>query len=274
MIWNPVSLVSTATSSGRRSGLRLEVEGVRKAFGAVEVLNELSLTIESGEFVAVVGRSGCGKSTLLRLIAGLERPDGGDIRVSGGSETQLNGEIRVMFQEARLLPWRKVLDNVGVGLAGNWQEYARRALRQVGLEQRAEGWPAVLSGGQRQRVALARALVSHPCLLLFDEPLGALDALTRIEMQTLIETIWLEERFTALLVTHDVAEAVTLADRIVMLEHGRVSADIPVPLPRPRERGSSAFAALEGEVLRRILGREPVESAVNRQQPVRLVSAT
>ncbi|CAI8897002.1 ATP-binding cassette domain-containing protein [Methylocaldum szegediense] len=274
MTWNPVSLVPMVTSSGRRSGLRLEVERVRKAFGAMEVLKELSLTIESGEFVAVVGRSGCGKSTLLRLIAGLERPDGGDIRVSGRSDAKPNGDIRVMFQEARLLPWRKVLDNVGVGLVGAWRERAHQALRQVGLAQRADDWPAALSGGQRQRVALARALVSRPRLLLFDEPLGALDALTRIEMQRLIESIWLEERFTALLVTHDVAEAVTLADRIVMLEHGRVSADIPVPLPRPRERGDSAFATLEGDVLRRILGREPVEAAANRQQPVRLVSAT
>jgi len=273
MTLNIVDLASAAVSDSPRpsgAGLRLQAKGVRKAYGAAEVLKNLSLDIRPGEFVSVIGRSGCGKSTLMRLIAGLEPPDGGDILVSGRRQSKPNGETRVMFQESRLLPWRRVLANVGVGLAGRWHEQARLALRQVGLEERASDWPGVLSGGQRQRVALARALVSRPRLLLLDEPLGALDALTRIEMQRLIESIWLDQRFTALLVTHDVAEAVTLADRIVMLEHGRVAADIPVPLPRPRERGDAAFAALEGEVLRRVLGRESAQLPLTRPEPARL----
>jgi sulfonate transport system ATP-binding protein len=164
-----------------------------------------------------------------------------------------------MFQEARLLPWKSVLDNVGLGLPGDWRPVAQAALAEVGLADRADDWPAILSGGQRQRVALARALVHSPRLLLLDEPLGALDALTRIEMQGLIERLWHEQGFTALLVTHDVAEAVALADRVVLIENGAITLDLPIPLPRPRARGEgdrAALAALEGQVLRRVLARD------------------
>jgi sulfonate transport system ATP-binding protein len=161
-----------------------------------------------------------------------------------------------MFQDARLLPWKHVIENVGLGLQNNWRERAEWALDQVGLKERAGEWPAVLSGGQRQRVALARALVSQPRLLLLDEPLGALDALTRIEMQRLIEQLWQEQRFTSLLVTHDVEEAVALADRVILIEEGQIALDLPITLPRPRARGNAVFAELKERVLQRVMSRE------------------
>ena len=161
-----------------------------------------------------------------------------------------------MFQDARLLPWKRVIDNVRLGLDGEaGRARAAEALAQVGLADRAGDWPAVLSGGQRQRVALARALVHRPRLLLLDEPLGALDALTRIEMHRLIESLWLAHGFTALLVTHDVAEAVALADRVLLVEDGRIALDRRIDLPRPRSHGAPAFAALEDEILGRVLQR-------------------
>jgi sulfonate transport system ATP-binding protein len=164
----------------------------------------------------------------------------------------------MMFQEPRLLPWRTVLQNVQLGLdAAQAPARARDALAHVGLADRANDWPSVLSGGQRQRVALARALVHRPRLLLLDEPLGALDALTRIEMQRLIESVWRELRFTAVLVTHDVAEAVALADRVLLVEDGRVTLDEPIALSRPRAHGSAAFAELEGRILARVLEEMP-----------------
>jgi sulfonate transport system ATP-binding protein len=165
-----------------------------------------------------------------------------------------------MFQEPRLLPWQRVAANVEVGLSHARRGEDRRreameALTQVGLCGREREWPAVLSGGQKQRVALARALVSHPRILAFDEPLGALDALTRIEMQSLIEQVWQDKGFTAIVVTHDVSEAVTLADRILLLDHGRVDMDVMVNLPRPRRHGDLEAAAIEGRILDRLLSR-------------------
>ena len=180
-----------------------------KSFGDNEVLRGIDLHIPAGQFVAIVGRSGCGKSTLLRLIAGLETIDAGTI--SFGEETRPE-DIRVMFQEPRLLPWARVLSNVEVGLgrdraSPDAQTRAEQALTEVGLDDKRGQWPAVLSGGQKQRVALARALVSHPRVLAFDEPLGALDALTRISMQRLLERVWHDQAFTAILVTHDVCRS-------------------------------------------------------------------
>jgi sulfonate transport system ATP-binding protein len=240
-------------SSALPHGLPLTIRGLRKSFGDNEVLRGIDLHIPAGQFVAIVGRSGCGKSTLLRLIAGLETVDAGTI--SFGEETRPE-DIRVMFQEPRLLPWARVISNVEVGLgrerasSGN---RAEKALIEVGLGDKRAQWPSVLSGGQKQRVALARALVSDPRVLAFDEPLGALDALTRISMQRLLERIWRDQAFTAILVTHDVSEAVALADRVLVIEDGRIALDVNVSILRPRERGSADLAALEGSVLRHLL---------------------
>jgi sulfonate transport system ATP-binding protein len=230
-------------------GAHLSLRRLSKQYAGRTVLDEIDLKIVPGEFVAVVGRSGCGKSTLLRAIAGLETPDGGQVKIGGGGTRP---EVRMMFQEARLLPWKTVLQNVALGLPDG-ATAAQVALANVGLCARTGDWPSVLSGGQRQRVALARALVHQPQLLLLDEPLGALDALTRIEMQQLIEALWRERGFTAVLVTHDVQEAVVLADRILLVEDGRVALDLRVDLSRPRQRGSAAFGALERQVLDRVL---------------------
>jgi sulfonate transport system ATP-binding protein len=236
-------------------GLSLTIRGLRKSFGDNEVLRGIDLHIPAGQFVAIVGRSGCGKSTLLRLIAGLETATAGT--VSFGEEARAE-DIRMMFQEPRLLPWGRVLSNVEVGLgrdraSADAQGRAERALVEVGLADKRGQWPAVLSGGQKQRVALARALVSRPRVLAFDEPLGALDALTRISMQRLLERVWHDQAFTAILVTHDVSEAVALADRVLVIEDGRIAHDIDVHLARPRRRGSAELAALEGSILRNLL---------------------
>jgi sulfonate transport system ATP-binding protein len=245
-------LASDAPPAG--TGLALGIERVGKSFDGRQVLGDVSLEVAPGEFVAIVGHSGCGKSTLLRLIAGLDRPSEGRITLNGAT-TAASAETRLLFQDARLLPWKRVLDNVGIGQTGKWQDRALEALSHVGLDARARDWPSVLSGGQRQRVALARALVSQPRLLLLDEPLGALDALTRLEMQGLIEQVWREEGFTAILVTHDVAEAVALADRIVVLEKGEIGAVWTVDSPRPRVRGDAHLAAIEADILDRLMRR-------------------
>lgn len=236
-------------------GLPLNIRGLRKSFGDNEVLRGIDLHISAGQFVAIVGKSGCGKSTLLRLIAGLEPVTAGSI---GFGEAARPEDIRVMFQEPRLLPWARVLSNVEVGLgreraSADARGRAEKALGEVGLADKHDQWPSVLSGGQKQRVALARALVSTPRVLAFDEPLGALDALTRISMQRLLERIWRDQGFTAILVTHDVSEAVTLADRVLVIEDGRIAQDVTVNVPRPRERGSVDLANLEGSILRHLL---------------------
>ncbi len=239
------------------NGLAFSAHHLQKSFGGKRVLRDISIHVPAGQFVAIVGRSGCGKSTLLRLLVGLDQPTGGRFWF-GDREGEVHRQaIRVMFQEPRLLPWSRVLANIEVGLGASrgsaeGRERALATLREVGLEDRRNEWPSVLSGGQKQRVALARALVSQPRVLAFDEPLGALDALTRISMQRLLERVWRDQGFTAILVTHDVAEAVTLADRILMIEDGEIALDLPVGLPRPRERGSADVAALEGAILRQL----------------------
>jgi sulfonate transport system ATP-binding protein len=240
------------------AGVALALRGLSKSYGARQVLSDIQLSLGAGEFVAVVGRSGCGKSTLLRALAQLEPFEQGSIRY-GDSEGGAKPDIRLMFQEARLLPWKTVLANVALGLPKK-SAAAAVALATVGLASRAGDWPAALSGGQRQRVALARALVHEPQLLLLDEPLGALDALTRIEMQQLIERLWLARRFTAVLVTHDVQEAVALADRVILIDEGRITLDLRIDLPRPRVRGSAACAALEQRILGQVL-KHPVQSS-------------
>lgn len=233
-------------------GVRVRIKGLSKSYGERTVLSDFNLDIGCGEFVAIVGRSGCGKSTLLRLIVGLESQDSGSITFEGPVYAGDNPDVRIMFQDSRLLPWKRVLPNVALGLESSLVGQAQKVLAQVGLADRANDWPATLSGGQRQRVALARALVHEPAVLLLDEPLGSLDALTRIEMQQLIEDVRQSRGFTALLVTHDVFEAVALADRVVLIEGGRIALDEPVFLPRPRARGTAAVAALEEHILDRI----------------------
>ncbi|WP_220184107.1 ATP-binding cassette domain-containing protein [Thermoactinomyces mirandus] len=224
------------------SGTMLKIQGLQKKFGNNPVLDQVNLQIEPGEFIAVVGRSGSGKSTMLRLIAGIEKPSAGMMLQDGQPISGLNSDARMMFQEARLLPWKRVFENVALGISDKnkekRKEQTNEILQRVGLINYKDEWPNILSGGQRQRVALARALVSRPRLLLLDEPLGALDALTRIEMQQLIEELWQEQKFTSILVTHDVEEAVVLADRVILIKDGKVGMDIQVPLPRPQAESS------------------------------------
>ena len=236
-------------------GIELDVAQFQKAYGGAPRALGAGPAHRPGEFVAIVGRSGCGKSTLLRLIAGLEASDAGTVSLDGATQTALHADTRIMFQDSRLLPWKRVLDNVALGLPRSEGARALDVLEQVGLAERAHDWPAVLSGGQRQRVALARALVHDPRMMLLDEPLGALDALTRIEMQQLIESLWQQRRFTALLVTHDVAEAMAWPIASFSIEDGCITLDEPVRLPRPRARGNAAFAAIEDRVLQRVLQR-------------------
>lgn len=243
----------------KTQGAALTLSQIAKHFGDTPVLHGIDLSIAPGSFVAIIGKSGCGKSTLLRVILGLEPASSGSVVNNSDA-----AHARLIFQEPRLLPWASVAANVAVGLGdrGDGPEgasAARQALADVGLAAKADDWPSTLSGGQRQRVALARALVSHPTLLALDEPLGALDALTRIEMQSLLENVWQAQGFTALLVTHDVGEAVALADRVLLIDAGRVTLDQPIDLPRPRRRGDAAFAALEGAILERLLD-EPVSA--------------
>ena len=242
-------------------GIAVTIKDLRKNFDDNAVIAGLDLHLPAGGFTAVVGRSGCGKSTLLRLILGLEAPTSGRIALDEAEPGPRRSvrPRRLMFQEPRLLPWARVVDNVAIGLSGTGTKAERRdraltALDEVGLSDKAGVWPATLSGGQRQRVALARALVSGPGLLALDEPLGALDALTRIGMQDLIERIWRLQGFTALLVTHDVAEAVAMADRILVVDEGRIALDLRVDVPRPRRRGDPDLARLEGRILDHLLG--------------------
>jgi|SRR5580658_10514861 sulfonate transport system ATP-binding protein len=244
-------------SSSRGRGFALKVTELEKSFGSRAVLRGMNLAVRPSEFVAVVGKSGCGKSTLLRLIAGLDRPSAGSIALDDVPLSGVNARVRVVFQDHRLLPWKSTLDNVAFGLGREWLGQARSMLEHVGLGDRASHAPGTLSGGEKQRVSLARALLTHPGLLLFDEPLGALDALTRIGMQELIERLWLEQSFTALLITHDVDEAIVLADRVVVLKDGVVDLEVAVDLPRPRPRTGPAFDRIKEIVLYRILrGRE------------------
>ncbi|MFW2161503.1 ABC transporter ATP-binding protein [Acinetobacter beijerinckii] len=237
------------------NGATILIEQLYKFYGDVKVLEDLDLNIQAGEFVAVVGRSGCGKSTLLRLIAQLEKASYGEIKfqsVRNFREGITSDDIRVMFQDPRLLPWKNILQNAQLGLPKDKYQLAETLLEKVGLKEKAKQWPTQLSGGQRQRAALARALSHSPRILLLDEPLGALDALTRLEMQTLIERLWKEQGFTAILVTHDVSEAVQLADRIILLDQGHIAQSFEVNLPRPRKK-SIAFSQLEQQVLDAVL---------------------
>jgi sulfonate transport system ATP-binding protein len=216
--------------------------GVTRVFGERRVLDGLDLEIAPGEFVALIGRSGSGKSTLLRALAGLDRELAGELAV--------NGAVAVAFQEPRLLPWKRVWANVCLGLrAADPGSVAVAALAEVGLTERAGAWPLTLSGGEAQRASLARALVREPALLLLDEPFSALDALTRIAMHRLVLRLWAHHGPAVLLVTHDVDEALALADRVVVLSSGRIGFACRVEAPRPRERDQPALVDLRNRLL-------------------------
>ncbi|NJP43689.1 ABC transporter ATP-binding protein [Actinacidiphila epipremni] len=205
--------------------------GLVRSFGDRDVLRHLDLTIGQGEFIALLGRSGSGKSTLLRAVARL------DHGVAGSGELSVPERVSLSFQDSRLLPWLRVLDNVVLGIRGKGaKEAGAKALAEVGLAGREKSWPHELSGGEQQRAALARALVREPQLLLADEPFGALDALTRIRMHDLLRELYERHRPAVLLVTHDVDEAVELADRVLVLEDGQIAVDLAVDLPTPRSR--------------------------------------
>ena len=242
----------------RRGGQAISIRNLEKSFGDVPVLRGIDLDVPAGQFLAVVGKSGCGKSTLLRILMGLDAPTGGAVSFADAEGRAVVSNARIVFQEPRLLPWERVVDNVAVGLGASSSRSTRRAealaaLDEVQLSEKADEWPARLSGGQRQRVALARALVSRPDFLAMDEPLGALDALTRITMQGLVDRVWQEQGFTALFVTHDVSEAVALADRVIVLREGRIALDVAVDVPRPRMRGTLEAATIERQLLDAIL---------------------
>ncbi len=220
----------------------IRIDGLTRRFAGSAVLDRLDLEVGRGEFVALLGRSGSGKTTLLRMLAGLDAVTEGRIAVPG--------DMAVVFQESRLLPWKRVWQNVALGVAGDdGRARAEAALREVGLGQRLEAWPLTLSGGEAQRAGIARALVRRPELLMLDEPFASLDALTRLRMQAMVGELWQLHRCAVLLVTHDVDEALLLADRALVLEQGRIRTRIDIDLPRPRSHGDPAFNRLRTALL-------------------------
>ena len=228
---------------GEQTVVRLR--GVCRSFGQHVVLNGIDLEIQAGEFVSILGKSGTGKSTLLRALDGFDRDVTGHIEVPD--------QRAVVYQDARLLPWARVLDNVVLGLRGKGaREQGRNVLKEVNLATHEDAWPVTLSGGEAQRVALARALIREPHLLLLDEPFAALDALTRITMHGLLRSLCDRYNPAVVLVTHDVNEAVTLSDRIVVLDDGKVVYDEPVTLAKPRELHHEGFATLRHRLHERL----------------------
>jgi sulfonate transport system ATP-binding protein len=249
-----MSVVSLSQHATRRAPveqltavpLAVRTDRLSRSFGKRTVLDNVSLEIRAGEFVALIGRSGCGKSTLLRALAALDDDADGD------GELAVPENVSVLFQDARLLPWESVVRNVGLGLEIARKELADRSLKalaDVGLSARANAWPGTLSGGEAQRVALARSLARQPALLLADEPFGALDALTRLRMQDLLLKLVSEQRPTVLLVTHDVEEALVLADRVLVMDSGQIIDEIRISLPRPRRRSEPAFEEMRERLL-------------------------
>ncbi|BDH05300.1 ABC transporter ATP-binding protein [Streptomyces seoulensis] len=246
-VHGPVSPATTGVAQA------VHVDGLTRAFDGRAVIDDLHLDLAPGEFVALLGRSGCGKSTLLRVLAGLDRDIDGTVLVPR--------RRAVAFQAPRLMPWKRVWRNVLLGLSGKPErELAEAALEEVGLGHRVNAWPKTLSGGEAQRVSLARALVREPDLLLLDEPFGALDALTRINAQRLVGELWQRRGCAVLLVTHDVEEAVLLADRVLVMDGGRIAHEERVDLDRPRDLTDPRFAAIRADLLAR-LGVTPTAEA-------------
>jgi ABC-type nitrate/sulfonate/bicarbonate transport system ATPase subunit len=244
-------------ANGQVTGL--EINRLTKIFNtdrlSVTALENVDLNIGKGQFVSIVGTSGCGKTTLLRIMAGLEGDFDGGIELEGKAIKGPGRDKGVVFQEHRLLPWLTIEENVGFGLidrpADESRELIDRYLKLVGLVKFAKAYPGQLSGGMAQRAAIARALVNKPKILLLDEPLGALDAMTRMYMQNELEKIWLEEKITMVMVTHDVEEAIYLSDVVVLMSSrpGRVKKVIPVSLARSRHRDNPEFVAIKRDLL-------------------------
>jgi sulfonate transport system ATP-binding protein len=239
---NMIAEVAGKTFHTTKRDAAVRVRGLTRSFGGPNILENLSFSIGAGEFVALLGRSGSGKSTLLRTLAGLD---------PAPPETLSVPDARaVVFQEPRLLPWKRVWRNVALGLRGEAiKARALAALDEVELSHRTNAWPLTLSGGEAQRTALARALVREPKLLLLDEPFAALDALTRLRMQNLVAALWQAHRPAVLLVTHDVDEALLLADRVMVLKDGVIAIDMPIKLERPRRHADAGFNRLRVELL-------------------------
>ena len=238
---------------------RLMISHVGKTYAdGTEALRDIQVRAEEGEIVAILGGSGCGKTTLLRLIAGLDQATGGTIAVDGEVLRGTHPAISAVFQEPRLLPWLDVAANIGFGgqrlAQGERRRRVQGLLARIGLAEHGARWPRDLSGGQQQRVAIARALIGHPEILLLDEPFSALDPFTRASLHELVLDLWRELRPTILMVTHDVDEAVFLADRVVVMRPrpGRVQESLPVDLPRPRDRRASVFDLMKQRVMRAI----------------------
>ncbi|MET9023743.1 ABC transporter ATP-binding protein [Actinopolymorpha sp. NPDC004070] len=233
-----------ATYAGRLTEPAVRVDSLVRSFDDRTILDHLDLAIAPGEFVALLGRSGSGKSTLLRALAGLDHD------VEGTGQVEVPRNVSVVFQDSRLLPWQRVLDNVTLGLSGpGTDDRGRESLAEVGLAGREHAWPNQLSGGEQQRVALARSLVREPELLLADEPFGSLDALTRIRMHGLLRQLCERHRPAVLLVTHDVDEAIALADRVLVLTEGRVDTEVEVAIDAPRDPSDPRFAELRSRLL-------------------------
>jgi sulfonate transport system ATP-binding protein len=230
----------------------VDIQTLHRTFGGPAVLDGIDLTMAPGEFVALLGRSGSGKSTLLRVLAGVDAAPARKLR--------LPARRSVVFQEPRLLPWKSVIENVALGVrTPDARSLAKQALADVGLSHRLDAWPLTLSGGEAQRTALARALVREPELLLLDEPLAALDALTRLRMHDLVFELWRKHHPAILLVTHDVWEAVALADRILVLNQGRFIRELRVDIDHPRRRDDPRTTRIEAELLEE-LGVEPLHA--------------
>ena len=243
----------------------LKLENVSKSFAKIETdevthaLTSVTTTMESGEFISLVGPSGCGKSTMLRLVAGLISPTTGKLTVNGEEIEKPAPDRGMMFQKATLFPWLTVRDNIAFSLKmqgklkGN-EEKVENMIKVIGLENFREDYPAQLSGGMAQRVALVRSLINEPPILLLDEPLGALDAFTRMNMQDEILKIWQEKQQLAIMVTHDVDEAIYMGTRVLVMDAhpGRVIADIPIDLPFPRDRGSREFVEYRIDILNKL----------------------
>ncbi len=234
--------VTTSQRPATVADSTVRARGLSRSFGSEAVLDDLDLDVAAGEFVALIGRSGSGKSTLLRALAGLDPEVTGDLEVAG--------TVAIAFQEPRLVPWKRVSKNVSLGLRGpDPGARAAAALAEVGLTDRAGAWPLTLSGGEAQRASLARALVRDPSLLLLDEPFSALDALTRIAMHRLVLSLWELHRPAVLLVTHDVDEALALADRVLVLSSGRIGLSCDVTAVRPRDRSEPSLTQLRTRLL-------------------------